>query len=132
MRAEFSELCTEHGLGEAKASQLKAALEMGRRLGMLQDDEKYQIKSPADAANLVIAEFTYLECMELNGLPSTVNSAEISQGIFLKESCSRRFNIRGERNHNSVEKPKKTVYNAPQRKRCAPGCPRSKPVLLFA
>ena len=61
MRAEFSELCTEHGLGEAKASQLKAALEMGRRLGMLQDNEKYQIKSPADAANLVMPEMMYLD-----------------------------------------------------------------------
>ena len=61
MRADFSELCTEHGLGEAKASQLKAALEMGRRLGMLQDDEKYQIKSPADAANLVMPEMMYLD-----------------------------------------------------------------------
>ena len=59
MRADFNELCSEHGLGEAKASQLKAALEMGRRLGMLQNEEKYQIKSPADAANLVIAEFMY-------------------------------------------------------------------------
>src|SRR5256886_2558759 len=61
MRAEFGELCAEYGLGEAKAAQLKAALEMGRRLGMLQPDEKYQIKSPADAANLVIAEFTNLD-----------------------------------------------------------------------
>jgi DNA repair protein RadC len=61
MRAEFSELCTEHGLGEAKASQLKAALEMGRRLGMLQDNDKYQIKSPADAANLVMPEMMYLD-----------------------------------------------------------------------
>lgn len=61
MRADFSELCTEHGLGVAKASQLKAALEMGRRLGMLQDDEKYQIKSPADAANLVMPEMMYLD-----------------------------------------------------------------------
>jgi DNA repair protein RadC len=61
MRAEFNELCSEHGLGEAKASQLKAALEMGRRLGMLQNDEKYQIKSPADAANLVMSDMMYLD-----------------------------------------------------------------------
>ena len=61
MRADFGELCSEHGLGEAKASQLKAALEIGRRLGMLQSEEKYQIKSPADAANLVITEFTHLD-----------------------------------------------------------------------
>ncbi len=61
MRADFNELCSEHGLGEAKSSQLKAALEMGRRLGMLQNDEKYQIKSPADAANLVMPEMMYLD-----------------------------------------------------------------------
>src|SRR5438128_6637335 len=45
MRAEFGELCMEYGLGAAKASQLKAALEIGRRLGMMQNVEKYQIKS---------------------------------------------------------------------------------------
>ena len=61
MRIEFSELCSEYGLGEAKTSQLKAALEIGRRLGMMQPDEKYQIKSPADAANLVMMEMTYLD-----------------------------------------------------------------------
>ncbi|TMC18862.1 MAG: DNA repair protein RadC, partial [Chloroflexi bacterium] len=61
MRADFGELCSEHGLGEAKASQLKAALEIGRRLGMMQSEEKYQIKSPADAANLVMPEMMYLD-----------------------------------------------------------------------
>ena len=60
MRADFMELCKEHGLGTAKTAQLKSALEIGRRLSLTQLDEKYQIKSPADAANLVIAEFTYL------------------------------------------------------------------------
>lgn len=61
MRADFSELCNEYGLGEAKSAQLKAALEIGRRLGMMQPDEKYQIKSPADAANLVMMEMCYLD-----------------------------------------------------------------------
>src|SRR5947208_9818927 len=61
MRAEFGELCNEYGLGTAKAAQLKAALEIGRRLGMMQPDEKYQIKSPADAAKLVMLEMTHLD-----------------------------------------------------------------------
>lgn len=65
MRAELGELCSEYGLGEAKAAQLKAALEMGRRLGVSQDNEKYQIKSPADAANLVMMEMTYLDHEQL-------------------------------------------------------------------
>ena len=61
MRAEFGELCAEYGLGAAKASQLKAALEIGRRLGSMQSNEKYQITSPKDAANLVMMEMTYLD-----------------------------------------------------------------------
>jgi hypothetical protein len=61
MRADFMELCKEYGLGTAKAAQLKAALEIGRRLGLTQLDEKYQIKSPADAANLVMMEMAFLD-----------------------------------------------------------------------
>src|SRR6266849_2440335 len=61
MRADFIEICNEYGLGSAKTAQLKAALEIGRRLGRLQPDEKYQIKSPADAANLVMMEMTHLD-----------------------------------------------------------------------
>jgi DNA repair protein RadC len=61
MRAEFMQLCAEYGLGTAKAAQLKAALEIGRRLDMVQPGEKYQIKSPADAATLVMQEMTYLD-----------------------------------------------------------------------
>jgi DNA repair protein RadC len=53
-------LCKEYGLGVAKAAQLKAALEIGLRLGLSQLDEKYQIKSPADAANLVMMEMAFL------------------------------------------------------------------------
>jgi DNA repair protein RadC len=51
----------EYGLGMAKTAQLKAALEIGRRLSLSQLDEKYQIKSPADAANLVMMEMTFLD-----------------------------------------------------------------------
>jgi DNA repair protein RadC len=61
MRADFMELGKEYGLGTAKTAQLKAALEIGRRLSLTQLDEKYQIKSPADAANLVIMDFVHYE-----------------------------------------------------------------------
>src|SRR5512136_968175 len=30
-RASFNELCSEHGVGQAKAAQIKAAMEIGRR-----------------------------------------------------------------------------------------------------
>lgn len=61
MRTDFSELCLEHGLGSAKTAQLKAALEIGKRLGREELEEKYQIKSPRDAANLVMIEMTHLD-----------------------------------------------------------------------
>jgi DNA repair protein RadC len=35
VRADFRELCAERGMGMAKAAQVKAALEVGRRLGVL-------------------------------------------------------------------------------------------------
>src|SRR5690242_2306055 len=38
MSASFHELCNEYGMGMAKAAQLKAALEMGKRLSMEQPD----------------------------------------------------------------------------------------------
>lgn len=60
LRTDFSELCLEHGLGEAKTAQLKAALEIGKRLSRQEFDDKYQIKSPRDAANLVMIEMTHL------------------------------------------------------------------------
>src|ERR1700693_3199618 len=33
VRADFDELCSEYGMGEAKTAQLKSALEIGIRLG---------------------------------------------------------------------------------------------------
>ena len=42
VRADFRELCAEHGMGEAKSAQVKAALEIGRRLALVQTDAKLQ------------------------------------------------------------------------------------------
>jgi DNA repair protein RadC len=65
VRAEFNELCLEYGLGDAKTAQLKAALEIGKRLSRSEFEEKYQIKSPRDAANLVMIEMTHLDHEEM-------------------------------------------------------------------
>lgn len=61
LRADFNELCHEHGLGEAKCCQVKAALEIGKRLDQKTLDEKYQIRSPKDAASLVMIEMMHLD-----------------------------------------------------------------------
>lgn len=60
-RAGFVELCAEKGVGVAKAAQLKAALELGRRLLIASPEERPQVKSPADAANLLMLEMGLLE-----------------------------------------------------------------------
>lgn len=60
-RVSFTELCDVHGLGEAKACQLKAALELGRRLLLAQPEERLQVRSPADLAPLLMLEMAPLD-----------------------------------------------------------------------
>ncbi len=60
-RLSFEELTKIHGLGEAKAAQVKAALEIGRRLLLAQPEQRPQISSPADVASLLQLEMAHLE-----------------------------------------------------------------------
>ena len=60
-RATFDEVCAQHGIGEAKAAQIKAAIELGRRLTLESPDERPAINSPAEAAALVQYEMSGLE-----------------------------------------------------------------------
>jgi DNA repair protein RadC len=64
-RAGFGELCQERGLGEAKAAQLKAAFELGRRLASAQPEERAIVRTPEDVANLLLSEMGLLEQEEL-------------------------------------------------------------------
>lgn len=59
-QATIAELCQDKGVGEAKAIQIKAALELGRRLLVAAPHERPQIRQPADAANLLMAELSLL------------------------------------------------------------------------
>jgi DNA repair protein RadC len=60
-RVSFRGLCNEKGLGEAKAAQLKAALELGRRISSTQPEERVIVRSPEDIANLLLTEMGLLE-----------------------------------------------------------------------
>ncbi len=60
-RLSFHELTQVHGVGEAKAAQIKAALEIGRRLLTTEWEARRQITSPSDIANLLLVEMSYLE-----------------------------------------------------------------------
>jgi DNA repair protein RadC len=59
-RASFGELVREHGMGKAKTAQLLAAFELGKRLLVASPEERPQITSPADAANLLMPEMGLL------------------------------------------------------------------------
>ncbi len=67
-RATFDEVCQQKGIGPAKAAQIKAAIELGRRLAIAQPQERPQIGSPRDAAALVQYEMSALEQEELRVL----------------------------------------------------------------
>lgn len=60
-RASLQELTNERGIGAAKAAQIKAAIELGRRLASESPEERPTINSPDDAASLVRYEMSALE-----------------------------------------------------------------------
>jgi len=67
-RATFDEVCAQHGIAKAKASQIKAAIELGRRLAVESPEERPAVHSPEDAAALVQYEMSALEQEELRVL----------------------------------------------------------------
>lgn len=54
LKADLEQLREAHGMGLAKATQVKAALELARRLNLLTPEARPQIKSPADVAQLLM------------------------------------------------------------------------------
>jgi DNA repair protein RadC len=60
-KASFHDFAGIKGIGTAKAAQLKAAIELGRRLLITAPDARPQITSPLDAANLLMLEMGCLE-----------------------------------------------------------------------
>ena len=91
----------QHGLGDAKAAQIKAAIELGRRLTLKSPEEKPSINSPADAAALVSYEMSALEQEHLRVIlldrrnrvmetvevyKGSVNSSQVRVGEIFKEA----------------------------------------------
>lgn len=57
----IQELSQVKGIGQAKASQIKAAVELGKRLKSYRTDNKMKINSPEDIADLVMEDMRYLK-----------------------------------------------------------------------
>jgi DNA repair protein RadC len=68
LHIDFGDYSRTYQLGDTKAAQLMALLELARRLTVPNQVETYQIRSPADAANLVSSEMAFLDHEELRVL----------------------------------------------------------------
>jgi DNA repair protein RadC len=64
-KANFPELQKQKGLGFAKSCDLKAALELGRRLAAEHPEERPIVTSPQDVMNLMGTEMTLLDQEQL-------------------------------------------------------------------
>jgi DNA repair protein RadC len=83
-RSSFAQLCAQRGLSEAKASQLLAGLELGRRFVSLAPEERATIRSPEDVANLLMAEMAPLPQEHLKALLlNTKNEVLSVQDIYV-------------------------------------------------
>lgn len=82
--ASLEEITSIKGIGLAKAVQLLAAVELGRRIGNLTYHDRYVIRSPEDGANYVMNDMRFLSqehfvCLYLN----TKNQVIHQQTIFI-------------------------------------------------
>ncbi|WP_026585372.1 RadC family protein [Bacillus sp. J33] len=82
--ASLDEITAIKGIGTAKAIQLLAAAEIGRRISNLTYEDRYIIRSPEDGANYVMNDMRFLSqehfvCLYLN----TKNQVLHKQTIFI-------------------------------------------------
>ena len=59
--ATLEEIVSIKGIGEAKAVQLLAAVELGRRLSQKEVDSRFAIRSPKDVASLLMTDMCSLQ-----------------------------------------------------------------------
>lgn len=82
--ASLEEMTAIKGIGTAKAIQVLAAVEIGRRVANLEYEDRYVIRSPEDGANYVMNDMRFLSqehfvCLYLN----TKNQVIHKQTIFI-------------------------------------------------
>jgi len=87
-QADFQEVCNQRGVGTAKAAQIKAALELGRRLGSIHPETKKAIHGPNDVAELVKYAMMGLDHEELWVLVLDTKNRVISKDQLYKGSLN--------------------------------------------
>jgi DNA repair protein RadC len=81
VQASVEELSAVKGVGPAKAAQIKAALELGKRLAADSGEERAVIKTPADAAGLVMEEMRHLDREHFRALLLNAKNQVIGQEV---------------------------------------------------
>ena len=82
--ATLEELVSIRGVGVAKATQLIAAFELGRRMVRLEYQNRYSIRSPEDCATYMMEEMRFLQQEHFVGLYLTTKNQVIHrQTIFI-------------------------------------------------
>ena len=82
-RASYEEVKSNRGIGPAKAAQIKAAIELGRRLTTEAPEQRPAIQNPGDAADLVRYEMGALDHEELRVmLLDTRNKVTITKTVY--------------------------------------------------
>ncbi|MEK4255187.1 RadC family protein [Ureibacillus sp. FSL K6-2830] len=82
--ATLEEIISIKGIGQAKAVQLLAAIELGRRLSQKQMDSRFTIRSPKDAASFLMPEIGSLQQEHFVALYLNVKNQVIhKQTIFI-------------------------------------------------
>ncbi|WP_405116355.1 DNA repair protein RadC [Paenibacillus sp. FSL K6-1217] len=81
----IEELTTINGIGPAKAVQLKAGIELGRRMANSRLTEPVTIRSPQDAAEILTEQLRYLQkehfiCLFLNTKNHVIAQETLSMG----------------------------------------------------
>jgi DNA repair protein RadC len=87
-RASLHELQQIRGIGFVKATRIKGALELGRRLLSPTHIERPMVVSPADAANLLMPEMMYLEQEHLRLILLDTRNRVISTPTIYKGSLN--------------------------------------------
>ncbi|SCA87084.1 UPF0758 protein [Bacillus glycinifermentans] len=83
--ASVEELSSISGIGRAKAVQILAALELGRRIHKLVYEERHVIRFPEDAANLLMEDMRFLSqehfvCLYLNSKNQVIHKRTVFIG----------------------------------------------------
>ena len=84
-RADYQDLVNTRGIGPAKAAQLGAAVELGRRLAVSLPEDRPSIQSPEQAAELVMYEMgalkqEHLRVLLLDTRNQLIRITEVYQG----------------------------------------------------